>query len=109
MRVALLSREFPPEVYGGAGVHVEYLVRELRPLVDLDVHCFGAPREESVGATAHRPPPALAGANPALATLAVDLDMVAGIGDSDAGALPHLVRRGWPATSPGCSTTSRTW
>ncbi len=86
MRVALLSREFPPEVYGGAGVHVEYLVRELRPLVDLDVHCFGAPREDSVGATAHRPPPSLAGTNPALATLGVDLDMVAAIGDS---ALVH--------------------
>jgi alpha-maltose-1-phosphate synthase len=82
MRVALLSREFPPEVYGGAGVHVEYLVRELRPLVDLDVHCFGAPREDSVGASAHQPPPSLAGTNPALATLGVDLDMVAAIGDS---------------------------
>ncbi len=100
MRVALLSREFPPEVYGGAGVHVEYLVRELRPLVDLDVHCFGAPREESVGATAHRPPPALAGTNPALATLAVDLDMVAAVGDSTlvhshtwyAGLAGHLAR-----------------
>jgi starch synthase len=82
MRVALLSREFPPEVYGGAGVHVEYLVRELRPLVDLDVHCFGAPREDSVGASAHQAPPSLAGTNPALATLGVDLDMVAAIGDS---------------------------
>jgi alpha-maltose-1-phosphate synthase len=82
MRVALLSREFPPEVYGGAGVHVEYLVRELRPLVELDVHCFGAPRQDSVGAIAHQPPPSLAGTNPALATLGVDLDMVAAIGDS---------------------------
>ena len=44
MRVALLSREYPPEVYGGAGVHVEYLARELARLVDLEVHCFGAQR-----------------------------------------------------------------
>ena len=42
MKIALLSREYPPEVYGGAGVHVEYLARELAPLVDLAVHCFGA-------------------------------------------------------------------
>ena len=44
MRVAVLSREYPPEVYGGAGVHVEFLVRELRRIVDVDVHCFGASR-----------------------------------------------------------------
>jgi alpha-maltose-1-phosphate synthase len=44
VRVALLSREYPPDVYGGAGVHVEYLARELTRLVDLEVHCFGAPR-----------------------------------------------------------------
>ena len=50
MRVAILTREFPPDVYGGAGVHVDFLVRELRKLVDVDVHCMGEPRE---GATAH--------------------------------------------------------
>ena len=44
LRVALLTREYPPEVYGGAGVHVEYLARELDRLVDLTVHCFGADR-----------------------------------------------------------------
>ena len=42
-RVALLTREYPPDVYGGAGVHVEYLSRELAQLVDVTVHCFGAP------------------------------------------------------------------
>jgi starch synthase len=41
MKVALLTREYPPEVYGGAGVHVEYLSRSLAPLVDLTVHCQG--------------------------------------------------------------------
>jgi len=40
VRVALLTREYPPDVYGGAGVHVEYLSRELAPLVDLDVHAW---------------------------------------------------------------------
>ena len=44
MKVALLTREYPPEVYGGAGVHVEYLGRELERLVDLTVHCWGDDR-----------------------------------------------------------------
>jgi starch synthase len=73
MRVALLTREYPPDVYGGAGVHVDFLARELRPLVDLQVHCFGEPRP---GAIAHTPDPRLAAANPALQTLSVDLDIV---------------------------------
>ena len=79
MRVALLTREYPPEVYGGAGVHVEYLARELRPLVDLDVHCFGAPRED---ATAHVSDDALGEANAALRTLSVDVAMAAAIKDA---------------------------
>jgi hypothetical protein len=44
LRVALLSREYPPEVYGGAGVHVEHLSAELARLVELEVHCFGGER-----------------------------------------------------------------
>jgi len=40
-RVDLLTREYPPEVYGGAGVHAEYLARHLNPLVDVHVRCFG--------------------------------------------------------------------
>src|ERR1700680_4231103 len=45
-RVAVLTREYPPEVYGGAGTHVEYLVRELRRLTNVSVHCRGPPRDE---------------------------------------------------------------
>src|SRR5262245_21572307 len=48
MRVGLLTREFPPEVYGGAGVHVDFLARQLRDRVDLTVVCTGAPREGAV-------------------------------------------------------------
>jgi starch synthase len=72
LRVGILTREWPPDIYGGAGVHVEELVRELRPRADVRVHCFGATR---VGATAHPVPPAFDHANPVLQTLAVDLDM----------------------------------
>ena len=61
VKVALLTREYPPEVYGGAGVHVEYLARELAPLVDLTVHCQGA-RPAHRGRAPARPGPAGRGA-----------------------------------------------
>jgi starch synthase len=81
MRVALLTREYPPEVYGGAGVHVEYLARELASRVDLTVHCWGADREDPA-VHAHRPWDQLAGSEPHLAALqamSVDLVMAAGV------------------------------
>jgi starch synthase len=80
-RVALLTREFPPEVYGGAGVHVEYLARELERTDELTVHCWGAPRD-AAGVVAHQPWDALAGKAPHLAALqamSVDLVMAAGV------------------------------
>ncbi|GHF41993.1 glycogen synthase [Streptomyces griseosporeus] len=77
MRVGLLTREYPPDVYGGAGVHVEFLARELRPLVDLDVHCWGEGRTD--GVLRHRPWSRLDGANDALRTFSVDLSMAAAL------------------------------
>jgi alpha-maltose-1-phosphate synthase len=80
MRVGLLTREYPPEVYGGAGVHVEYLAAELRRRLDLTVHCWGAPRAEPQ-VFAHRAWDALAEPRPeagALQALSIDLAMVAG-------------------------------
>ncbi|WP_217240083.1 glycogen synthase [Streptomyces sp. AC555_RSS877] len=77
MRVGLLTREYPPDVYGGAGVHVEFLARELRSLVDLDVHCWGEGRAD--GVIRHRPWPVLDTANDALRTFSVDLAMTAGL------------------------------
>jgi starch synthase len=77
MRVAILTREYPPNVYGGAGVHVDFLVRELRKLVDVEVHCMGEPRP---GASAHsEEDPRLPGANAALRVLAADLSMTAAV------------------------------
>ncbi|MDQ1733568.1 MAG: alpha-maltose-phosphate synthase [Pseudonocardiales bacterium] len=78
----MISREYPPEVYGGAGVHIEFLVRELRKLIDVDVHCFGAPRAEP-GVQAHQIPASLTSANPALGTLGVDIEITAGIAGAD--------------------------
>ncbi len=82
MRVAVLTREYPPEVYGGAGVHVEFLVRELRRIVDVDVHAFGSPRDER-DVYAYRAPAGLAEANFALRTLGTDLEMAAAVADAD--------------------------
>src|SRR4029453_6892393 len=82
LRVDLLTREYPPEVYGGAGVHLEYLARDLRRLADVRVHCFGAPRAEP-GVTAYPEPADLRGANAALRTIGVDLAMAAGCAGTD--------------------------
>ena len=79
MRVSILTREYPPTIYGGAGVHVAQLVPQLRKFIDVDVQCMGEPRE---GATAHAedyPPDA----NAALRTFGADLSMVAAIPDVD--------------------------
>ncbi len=83
MKVALLTREYPPDVYGGAGVHLEYLSRELRRLIEVDVHAWGDDREGAIG---HRAWDALDGPQPELAALramSIDLTMAARIGDAD--------------------------
>jgi starch synthase len=79
VRVDLLTREYPPHVYGGAGVHVAELAAVLRRAVDVRVHCFDGPRTEP-GVAGYDVPDALVGANPALATFGVDLAIVDGIG-----------------------------
>jgi starch synthase len=81
VRVALLTREFPPDVYGGAGVHADFLSRELRRLVELEVHCMGADRP---GATAHtEDDPRLGVANPVLRVLSSDLSIAAAVDGCD--------------------------
>ncbi|HEY3530703.1 MAG TPA: glycogen synthase [Nocardioides sp.] len=79
MRVDILTKEYPPSIYGGAGVHVAELVRALRGLEGLDVRvqAFGEPRDEA-GVTAYADLPELAHANAALQTLGVDLAIAAG-------------------------------
>jgi len=89
MRVDLLTREYPPHVYGGAGVHVLELAKVLRGLVDdLRVQAFDGPREPGTdgadpGVTGHSDLPQLEGANAALRTLGVDLEIAAACEGSD--------------------------
>jgi len=77
MRVDVLSREYPPEVYGGAGVHVAELAAALRARddVDLRVRCFGDPRDEE-GTAGYLTPVELADSSAAIRTLATDLGMI---------------------------------
>ena len=88
MRVDLLTREYPPFIYGGAGVHVEELARVLRQLVDLRIHAFDGPRKEGEvgadpGVTGYSDLPGLADANGAIQTLGVDLAMTPGMEGTD--------------------------
>jgi starch synthase len=85
VRVAVLTREYPPEVYGGAGVHVEHLARELAKLVDVRVYCFGAPRHDPLVGAAYQPPGTFGkdGKGSALSYLAVDLQMAEAVEHAD--------------------------
>jgi len=83
--VAILTREYPPEVYGGAGTHVEYLVRELRKLLEVTVHCWGSSREEA-GVKSYRAWDELAEPKTeaaALQAMSIDLALAAGVTESD--------------------------
>ncbi|WP_347107472.1 glycogen synthase [Paenarthrobacter sp. S56] len=86
MRIDIVTKEFPPEIYGGAGVHVAELSRVLAKHVDLRVRAFGAPRDSDYhGATveSYATPGDLGGANAALQTLGVDLRIVPDIAGAD--------------------------
>ena len=79
MRIGIVTREWPPDVYGGAGVHVEHLVAAMRSLPDgpdIAVHCFGEPRTDAV---AHGVPPGLQTANGALQAVGVDVEIAAAL------------------------------
>jgi alpha-maltose-1-phosphate synthase len=83
VRIGIVTREWPPDVYGGAGVHVEHLVAAMRSLPggpDIDVHCFGGPRPDAVG---HAVPPNLQAANGALQAVGVDVEIAAALAGVD--------------------------
>lgn len=79
VRVDLLTREYPPHVYGGAGVHVAGLTRVLERTLDVRVHCFDGPRD-APGVLGYSVPTELAGANAALQTFGIDLEMADAVG-----------------------------
>ena len=80
-RVGLVTKEWPPQVYGGAGVHAVQLTQALRELagVSVDVHCFGGVRED--GAFGYSTPASFADANPAVQAIATDLEIANNLQD----------------------------
>ena len=82
MRIDLITKEYPPFIYGGAGVHVAELVRVLRKHIDVQVRCFGDARDET-DTFSYSHSPNFDGANGALQTMSVDLNMVADIAGAD--------------------------
>ena len=90
MRVDLLTREYPPHVYGGAGVHVTELARVLAKSVDVRVHAFDGPRlngdsekDPEISVTGYDDLPELQHANAALRTFGVDLQIAANLAGTD--------------------------
>lgn len=84
VRADILTKEYPPNIYGGAGVHVQELVRALRDRGDIDVrvHAFGTPRDEA-GTLGYPDLAELAGANAAVQTMGVDLAMAGDCAGAD--------------------------
>ena len=134
MRIGIVTREWPPDVYGGAGVHIEHLVAAMRSIPggpDIDVHCFGGPRGDAVG---HAVPPNLQAANGALQAIGVDVEIAdalagvdlihshtwyangAGLLGSLVHGVPHVVtahslepRRPWKADQLGGGYRLSSW
>ena len=78
MRIDLLTKEYPPNIYGGAGVHVSELVKVLRKSIEVQVRCFGEDRDEK-DTNSYQHPVAFDDANPALQTMATNLAMVSDV------------------------------
>lgn len=93
VRIGIFTREWPPDIYGGAGVHVEQLVGQLRLLEEVEVFCFGEKRKD---ARAYEPPREFEEANMAIKTLGVDLAMA-----QDAEGLDVMHSHTWYANMAG--------
>ncbi len=82
LKVGIVTKEWPPAIYGGAGVHVLQLTQALRTINDVhvDVHCFGGKRDDAFG---YSTPVEFNGANPAVAALATDLEIASHLANVD--------------------------
>jgi starch synthase len=82
MRVDFVTKEYPPNIYGGAGVHITELVKVLRSRIQARVHAFGEPIQET-DTFGYQTPAAYSDANPAIQTMATDLEIVQAIAGAD--------------------------
>ena len=82
LKIGIVTKEWPPAIYGGAGVHVLQLTQALRTInaISVDVHCFGGARDDAFG---YSVPSHFANANPALQALATDIEIASQLGTVD--------------------------
>ncbi|MEI6216501.1 MAG: glycogen synthase [Actinomycetes bacterium] len=80
MRIGLVTKEWPPHIYGGAGVHALQLTQALRESITVDVHCFG---QERADATGYPLPENFTGLNPALQAFVTDIEIAQKLGEVD--------------------------
>lgn len=80
MRIGLVTKEWPPHIYGGAGVHALQLTQALRESITVDVHCFG---QERADATGYPLPENFTGLNPALQAFVTDIEISQKLGEVD--------------------------
>ena len=82
LKVGIVTKEWPPAIYGGAGVHVVQLTQALRAInnIEVDVHCFGGKRDDAFG---YLLPTGFTDANPAVQALAIDLEIATHLGNVD--------------------------
>ncbi len=82
LKIGIVTKEWPPAIYGGAGVHALQLTQALRafPDVTVDVHCFGGPRDDAFG---YSTPSEFIDANPAVQALVIDLEIASKLNNVD--------------------------
>jgi starch synthase len=82
LKVGIVTKEWPPAIYGGAGVHVLQLTQALRTIKDVhvDVHCFGGKRDDAFG---YSTPAEFSTANPAVQAIATDLEIATHLSNVD--------------------------
>jgi len=82
LKVGIVTKEWPPAIYGGAGVHVLQLTQALRTNKDVhvDVHCFGGKRDDAFG---YETPSEFTSSNPAVQAIATDLEIATNLSSVD--------------------------
>jgi starch synthase len=103
MRVGLITREYPPNVYGGAGVHVEYLARELARKIEVEVHCWGTQHQDDANlhVRGDEPPPSITGDTKAKFKAAVDAFALNLAQQKELGAIDIVHTHTWYASMAG--------
>ncbi len=80
MRIGLVTKEWPPHIYGGAGVHALQLTQSLQKNIEVEVHCFGEKRSDATG---YSLPDSMKALNPALQAFVTDIEIAQNLSEVD--------------------------